>query len=191
MIRGIAILGLNGTGKSTLAHALAKQTGRFEMDVEDYYFPHQRASRISALEGGEVKPSEGIPFALSLSKDEVQRALIGDMDAHPEFVIAGVTMNWCDEILGRIDAAFLLSAPAEVRLERIRGREERRFGARVLPGGDMHAQQEQFRRMARGRNPKDAEESAARLGCPVIALDAQLPTEENLRTILEYLKKAR
>ena len=36
MVQGIAIFGLNGGGKSTLAHAVAKQTGYFEMDVEDY-----------------------------------------------------------------------------------------------------------------------------------------------------------
>lgn len=36
MIQGIAIFGLNGGGKSTLVHALAKQIGYYEMDVEDY-----------------------------------------------------------------------------------------------------------------------------------------------------------
>ena len=42
MIQGIAIFGLNGGGKSTLAHALAKQLDCFEMDVVDYYFPDQK-----------------------------------------------------------------------------------------------------------------------------------------------------
>ena len=37
-------------GKSTLTHALAKQIGCFEMDVEDYYFPEHRESRKYALE---------------------------------------------------------------------------------------------------------------------------------------------
>ncbi|MDY3274855.1 MAG: hypothetical protein SOX33_03545 [Agathobacter sp.] len=50
MVQGIAIFGLNGGGKSTLAHALAKQTGYFEMDVEDYYFPEQKKSRKWALD---------------------------------------------------------------------------------------------------------------------------------------------
>jgi len=50
MIQGISIFGLNGGGKSTLTHALAKQIGYFEMDVEDYYFPEHRESRKYALE---------------------------------------------------------------------------------------------------------------------------------------------
>ena len=45
MIRGIAIMGLNGCGKSTLAHTIAKRLDFYEMDVEDYYFPEQKNSR--------------------------------------------------------------------------------------------------------------------------------------------------
>ena len=33
--RWIAIFGMNGSGKSTFAHALAKETEYYEMDVED------------------------------------------------------------------------------------------------------------------------------------------------------------
>ncbi len=66
MIRGIAIFGLNGGGKSTLTHALAKQIDYFEMDVEDYYFPEQRKSRKWALENDSVIDTEYIgelPFS--------------------------------------------------------------------------------------------------------------------------------
>ena len=50
MIHGIAIMGLNGCGKSTLTHALSKAIGFYEMDVEDYYFPEQKRSRQAVLE---------------------------------------------------------------------------------------------------------------------------------------------
>ena len=46
MIRGIAIMGLNGCGKSTLAHTIAKRLDFYEMDVEDYYFPEQSLEAI-------------------------------------------------------------------------------------------------------------------------------------------------
>ena len=61
MAEGIAIFGLNGGGKSTLAHALAQRMGYYEMDVEDYYFPEQKMSRMSALE----KYSRDKPFGRS------------------------------------------------------------------------------------------------------------------------------
>lgn len=50
MVYGIAIMGLNGCGKSTLAHEISKRLNYFEMDVEDYYFPEQRESRKAILE---------------------------------------------------------------------------------------------------------------------------------------------
>ena len=51
MSEGIAIVGLNGSGKSTIGHALAKELSYYEIDVEDYYFPEQKESRRAALDG--------------------------------------------------------------------------------------------------------------------------------------------
>ncbi len=48
-MNGVAILGLNGGGKSTLAHALAKHIGYYELDVEDCYFPEQSSTFAYAL----------------------------------------------------------------------------------------------------------------------------------------------
>lgn len=42
MIQGIAIFGLNGGGKSTLAHALAKQIDYFEIDIETIIFQSKK-----------------------------------------------------------------------------------------------------------------------------------------------------
>lgn len=191
-IRGIAIMGLNGSGKSTLAHALAKRTGRFEMDTEDYYFPEQRASRAWALEHEGAAPEQSeIPYSNSRTEAEVERAMLEDIKAHPAFILSGVTMKWCEEILSRIDVVFLIQAPLEERLRRIRSREEKRFGARALPGGDMFARQEAFRKKVQSRDPKAVEENAKRLGCPVVVLDGTLPIEKNLNKMMEYLKTAR
>lgn len=66
MVQGIAIFGLNGGGKSTLAHALAKQIDYSEMDVEDYYFPEQKESRKYALDNNSMiatEHSDELPFS--------------------------------------------------------------------------------------------------------------------------------
>ena len=69
MTQGIAIFGLNGSGKSTLAHALAKKIRYFEMDVEDYYFPEQSASRKWTLENDSVTETFHLgPLPFSVSK---------------------------------------------------------------------------------------------------------------------------
>lgn len=190
MIQGIAIFGLNGGGKSTLTHALAKQIGYFEMDVEDYYFPEQRESRKWALENNSVIATERLdelPFSNPRTKSEVQTAIIEDIKTHPRFIISGVTMNWSDEILSCIDIAFWIQTPLKERLKRIQEREEKRFGARVLDGGDMFTQQMEFRNVVENRDSKVVEECAMKLGCPVIVIDGTLSVIHNLEKIIDKL----
>lgn len=184
---GFAIFGLNGAGKSTLAHALAKKLNFYEIDVEDYYFPEQRESRRQALEQekpGDMKCSEELPYSNPRSKAEVQAAILEDIKRHPKFVLSGVNMNWCEEILSKIEIAFWVKVPLETRLERIQNREEKRFGARALPGGDMYEQQKEFREVVAGREEKSLEESAAKLRCPVIVLDGTMSVEDNIEKIV-------
>ena len=188
MIQGIAIFGLNGGGKSTLTHALAKEIDYFEMDVEDYYFPEQRESRKWALENSSIIATEhlgDLPFSKPRTRSEVQAALMEDIKNHPRFILSGVTMNWSDEILSQIDIAFWIQTPLEERLKRIQSREEKRFGARVLAGGDMYKQQMEFRKIVENRDSKAVEECAMRFDCPVIVLDGTLPIECNLERIVD------
>ena len=187
---GIAVFGLNGAGKSTLTHALAKEINFYEMDVEDYYFPEQKESRKNALENAEIVDTgspEEVPYSNSRSKEEVQEALLEDVKAHPNFILAGVNMNWCEEILSRIESAFWVKAPLEKRLERIQYREEKRFGARALTGGDMYEQQKEFRKAVASREENSLEECIQKLSCPVVVLDGTLPVGCNIKKIKEYI----
>ena len=186
MINGIAVFGLNGSGKSTLTHALSKQISYLEMDVEDYYFPQQRESRRSALENNSVIENDQLdelPFSNPRTKNEVQTAILENIKIYPRFIISGVTMDWCDEILSRIDIAFWVQTPLEERLHRIQQREEKRFGARVLYGGDMYDQQMEFREMVKNRNLNEVEECAMKFSCPVIVIDGTLSVIHNLEKI--------
>ena len=188
---GIAIFGLNGAGKSTLTHALAKELKFYEMDVEDYYFPEQKESRKNALEKIATNAadfSEELPYSNSRNKAEVQVALLEDVKIHPNFILAGVNMNWCEEILSSIEFAFWVKAPLEKRLERIQYREEKRFGARALQGGDMYEQQEEFRKVVASREEASLEECVKKLSCPVVVLDGTLPVEFNIKKIKETIK---
>ena len=115
----------------------------------------------------------------------MQTAIMEDIEAHPKFILASVTMNWSDEILSNIDIAFWVQAPLEERLRRIRAREEKRFGVRALAGGDMYTQQAEFRKVVENRDSKSVEESAKKLSCPVSVLNGALPVAKNLEKMLE------
>ena len=113
MFNGIAIIGLNGAGKSTLAHVLAKKLHYFEIDVEDYYFPEQRSSRINALEGRTSADVSFIPYLSPRAKSEVEFAIRKDINCNPQFVLSGVSLNWSESILSQIDIVFLSSRSAQ------------------------------------------------------------------------------
>jgi len=187
MAQGIAIIGLNGSGKSTLNHMLARELGYFEIDVEDYYFPQQKAHRQWALDHAEVRPAE-LPYTAERDQAEVEAALLRDMTAHPQFILSCVRLNWCEALRSRVGVVFWLQVPLETRLERIRQREKKRFGDRALPGGDMFEKQEAFRALVSRRDPAMVEESLKGLRCPVVMLDGTRPLEENLRVMLAYLQ---
>ena len=190
-MNGIAILGLNGGGKSTLAHVLAKKIGYFEMDVEDYYFPEQSTSRKWSLDNHSIIETEylgELPFSNPRNTNEVQSAILKDIEENSQFILAGVTMNWNEEILSKIDIAFVVQTPVEERLRRLQMREEKRFGMRVLVGGDMYEQQKKFREVVKEKDLKAVEEGVNRLKCPVVVLDGMKTVEDNLEKIMSKLK---
>lgn len=216
MAIGIAILGLNGSGKSTLAHALAKETGYYEIDVEDYYFPEQRASRKWALNHDCTIQTEhlgDIPFSKPRTKEEVKETILKEIKEHSSFLLSGVTIPYLiapesqraehvnagtnarvgfdrvNEIYSYIDIVFLVETPLAVRLKRIQTREKKRFGKRVLPGGDMYLQQIEFQKLVANRDPQSVKENAEKLGCPVILLDGTLPVISNVKKMIYHLDR--
>lgn len=192
MIRGIAIMGLNGCGKSTLAHALSKKLDFYEIDVEDYYFPEQKYSRQAALEQQYDVKCEykgELPYSMPRSRKEVQEMICRDIETHPQFVISGVAMNWEEDVLAAIDVVFILDAPADERVKRVQQREEIRFGSRVMPGGDMYEQQMEFRKIIGNRSNERVEESANKMRCKKVRLDGTKNIEENIGVVMKALEE--
>lgn len=73
-------------------------------------------------------------------------------------------------------------------MKRIQAREEKKFGARVLGGGDMFTQQMKFRELVKNRDSKAVGESAMKLDCPVIVIDGTLSVVHNLEKIIDNFK---
>ena len=184
MFNGIAIIGLNGAGKSTLAHVLAKKLHYFEIDVEDYYFPEQRSSRINALEGRTSADVSFIPYLSPRAKSEVEFAIRKDINCNPQFVLSGVSLNWSESILSQIDIVFYLHVPLSERLRRIRSREAQRFGSRILPGGDMYEQHNEFLNKIENRSEQEITRSLEKLSCPVVNVEEILPLRND--TLVKY-----
>ncbi len=171
--RGIFVVGLNGCGKTTLGRALAERLGWQRLDVEDYYFPDMT-----------------VPYANPRPEDEVRRRMLEDIRAGGDFVLSSVSADLGDAIREHCVLAVWLRAPKALRMARIEQRELARFGARVLPGGDMYESQRRFRAFAEGRDESIVSRSLAALDRPVLTLDASLPVGENVARILSHLSSS-
>ena len=165
----IHILGASGSGTTTLGRALEARFGYKQLDTDGYAWA----------------PTDP-PYQQLLPREERIAPMRAMMERHPRCVVSGSLCGWGDVFIPKFELVVWLQTPTEVRLERLRRREQRNFGARVLPGGDMYENHENFLAYAAQYDTGDErvrsfalhEKWVRGLGCPVMVLDGTRPVEE-------------
>lgn len=158
MCHGIAIVGANGSGKTTLGSHLADLLGYKHMDAEDYFF----------------EDSE-IPYTNPRAKEKVQELLLADIKRHGQFIITAVNCDFGKEINAMYDYVIYLQAPLKIRLARLKQRSVNKFGSRVLKGGDMYVQEQEFYNFAASRTMDKTDAWLQSIKCPIICVDGTKP----------------
>ncbi len=171
---GIIICGMNGSGKSTLGRVLAESLGWRFIDNEDLYFP---------------KTDPAHPFAVERTQEEVGQLLLEEVRRDDKFVFAAVRGNYGDAVLPYYKAAVLVEVPRDVRLARVRERSFRKFGERMLPGGDLFESEKRFYDLVAARPEDYATRWLDTVDIPVLRVDGVRPVEENIALITDWLHK--
>ncbi len=169
MKTGIFICGLNGSGKSTVGLALAKALDYEYHDIEDYYFPDK---------------SNDYVYGTSCSKNEVESALLIDLEAGSDFVLTSVRGNFKSEITSLISVIIVLEVPKGIRLQRVYDRSFSRFGNRILPCGDLHEQESRFFKAVELKNESIVSDWVESMNLPVTYVDGSKPVDVVCRDIL-------
>lgn len=180
MPEGIIILGSAGSGKTSLGHLVASGLGFAHLDIDDYLW----------------RTDTTLPFSVMYSKSERIQGLRAAADDAGEFVMSG-SMNSFHEYF---DSMFLLAvsltADTKLRLKRIHDREFTKFGARILPGGDMYQAHQRFLEDAAGYdhgavscNSQQHELWLSQLACPILRLDGGEKLEFNAETVMTEYRK--
>lgn len=174
MSNRIIICGGNGAGKSTLGKRLATDLGWTFRDIEEYYFP---------INGTDYNYSE------ARTKEEVSKLLLADMKENENFVLASVKGEFGFEVSELFTCAILIEVPKELRMERVRDRSNKKFGNRMLPGGDLYEKEVQFFDMVEKRPENYVTKCLETVEMPIIRVDGTCEIETNVVKIKEELRK--
>lgn len=164
----IHVFGASGSGTTTLGTAVASALGAPFLDVDTYYWV-----------------ATDPPFTTKRDPAERVVAIERDTASRSDWVLSGSLCGWGDPLVPRFTLAVFLHLDPDVRMARLAERERRRYGPRLLPGGDLHAHHDAFMDWARSYDQARApvrsldlhERWMARLPCPVLRLDASQPVE--------------
>lgn len=176
MIR-IHITGASGSGTSTLGLALADTLGIRHLDTDHFFW----------------MPTDP-PF--TTQRDIAARVAMLREEARSEdsWVLSGSALKWGAEFEPLYDLVVFLTIDPVVRMERIRRREEARYGARIGPGGDMAVQSRGFMEWAESydtagperRSLSGHEEWLKTVTRPVLRLDSSRPVRELVGDVLRH-----
>ena len=169
---GIIVFGANGSGKTTLGCELARILGFKHMDIEDYCFEKSQ-----------------IPYTKLRSREEHLDLMHADVERYRSFVVTTVIGDLGDIIPKYYILAVHLSALLEVRMERVKQRAYKKYGKRVLQGGDMYENEQKFFDFVASRPLSKIDLWAETLACPVIHADGTLNWRENAANIAKYFYK--
>ena len=173
----IHITGASGSGTSTLGLALADVLGIRHLDTDHFFwmptdppFTTQRevGARITMLR------QEALPDA--------------------DWVLSGSAIKWGAEFEPLYDLVVFLTIDPMMRMERIRRREEARYGERIRPGGDMAVQSREFMEWAESydtagperRSLVAHEEWLKTVTRPVLRLDSSRAVEQLVSEVLGH-----
>jgi adenylate kinase family enzyme len=174
MIQRIHILGASGSGTTTLGRALAAHLGYPHFDTDAYFW----------------LPTDP-PFTEQREQTERQRLLMDALTAHDAWVLSGSLCGWGDVAIPWFELVVFLWLPTDLRLERLRRREQERYGARIMPGGDMYASSQAFLAWAASydeggvdiRSRRRHEQWLGTLPCPIVCFEGEYTIEEQLAVL--------
>lgn len=166
----IHVTGASGAGTTTLGRALASTLVLPHHDSDDYFW----------------LPTDP-PYRDKRPEPDRLRLMHEMFAGRDGWVLSGALEGWGDPIAPLFDRVVLLIVPAAVRLDRLRAREARHFGAdAIAPGGWRHAETNDFLAWAARyddagpavRSRAKHEAWLAKLSCPVLRLDGRRPVAD-------------
>lgn len=169
---GIQICGLNGSGKSTIGKALAEEIGFYFIDNENLFFD---------------RTTQNEPYTNPKSREEVEKLLLDEVMKNKNFIFAAVKGDYGEQVTPLYNYIILVEVPKKIRMQRVRERSFQKFRSRMLYGGDLFEQEENFFRFVNDRSEDYVADWVKTLKCPIIRVDGTKTIPYNLGFIIKEL----
>lgn len=175
----ILIFGASGSGTTTLANEVAKNNAFVHLDVDDYYW----------------KPTDP-PFHEKIPLDERNKNLTIDFYEYEKVIISGSMVSWRKEWESAFDLAVFIRLENDTRMERLRKREQERYGNLLKTNKQIQVNSAAFLEWANqyenqeftGRSLKVHTDWVKLLDCPILKLEGKLELSLNYNTIINQIK---
>lgn len=172
------IMGASGSGTTTLGQTLAQHTSYTHLDVDDYYW----------------KLTEP-PYQEKVALAERNERLKADFERLTQVIVSGSLVSWGNEWLHAFDLVVFLYLPPTVRIERLKQREQQRYGAALDNDPERRQHYEAFLAWAAqyddptftGRSLTIHNQWLQKLACPVLRLEGDITLEQKIAKVLEKL----
>jgi len=175
MLSRVGITGAPGCGVTTLGRALAARLGAVHIDTDEHLWE-----------------ATDPPYQRKREAAERRRRMAAEQARSGRWVVSGTLDSWAEGVAGDAELIVFLEVPTDLRIERLRAREQARFGDALRPGGAMHETHREFIDWAAhyedgtqpGRSRPKHESWLARLAIPVLRLDSTRSVDELVAEVL-------
>jgi adenylate kinase family enzyme len=164
----ILITGAAGSGSTTVGRAVSTALGAAFFEADDYFW----------------LPTDP-PFRCKRDMDRRLSLILEDLNKVSSAVLAGSVVDWGKEIEDSFSSIVFLTAPASIRVPRLREREVARFGHADPSFLEWAAQYDEGRMAGRSLKKHEGWLSARR--CPILRIDGDITVKESTARILRAL----
>jgi hypothetical protein len=168
----ILITGAPGSGTSTLGRDVSHALSARHLEGDDYQW----------------LPTNP-PYQQMVAKDQRGAALLADLRINVDAVVSGSIMGWGKELEDAFDLVVFLYLPSDIRLARLKLREEQRFGAAKPEFLAWAAQYDAG--IEPGRSLQQHRDWLELRRCEVLRLEGDLSEESRLSKVLVVIERLR
>ena len=171
----IHILGASGSGTSTLAKSLCQNLPHKHFDSDDFFWKTK--------------------FTNSHSSNIRLKKLQTELYKHKYWILSGAIIDWGNSLMSLFDLVIYISVSNEIRLQRLKTREQNRYGDEILPSGPKYIEHLQFMEWANQyetggidvRSRKQQKGWLDNLSCEILEINGDNPVDENEELVLNSI----